>query len=207
MKKTDFSVFDGLLRRNAALSEGMVIAPIVVCCDSLYKALMLSLAFACITFLTILTASFYPPKMVYAVKIILYALTAAVYCIPVTFLCEWLQPDVAAALGMYLPLLAFNSFIVLHSELYFYRIRRKVMLPALFFHILGFSLTAVIIGAVRELLAYGTLCNRVMAMPLVIQGIRAPWAGFILLGIGCALHRKFFRRDKEPEQGRKEYPA
>lgn len=194
MKNKRFSVFDGLLRRNAVLAEGMVIAPIAVCCNTLMHALMLSLAFACITFLTVCIASFYPKKLMYAVRIILYALTAAVLFIPVYMLCWYLEPQLAGSelLRFYLPLLAVNSFVVLHSELYFYRLRRSIMCAALFFHILGFCLTAIAVGAVREILAFGTICGHAVDMPLLLQGTAAPWAGFIVLGVLCALHRKLF---------------
>lgn len=189
MKKTRFSVLDGLLQKNAVLAEGMVIAPIVVCCDTLPKALILSLAFACITFLTVIIASFCPKKLPYAVKAVFYALTAAMVYIPVSLLCDYLN---YASIGIYLPLLAVNSMIVLHSELYFYKLRRRTMVPALFFHIAGFCMTAILTGLVREILAYGTICGRAVDMPLLLQGFSAPWAGFILLGVLCALHRTIF---------------
>jgi electron transport complex protein RnfE len=192
MRQRKFSVFDGLLWRNAVLAEGMVLAPIVVCCNTLQKALLLSLAFACITALTVSICSFYPQKAAYAVKMVLYALTAAVIFIPTAMLCRYLYPDIYAEMGMYLPLLTVNSFIVLHSELYFYRLRRTVMLVTLLFYIAGFALTAVLIGAVRELLTYGSLGGHVVDMPLLMQGFSAPWAGFILLGVLCALHRVIF---------------
>ncbi len=66
------------------------------------------------------------------------------------------------------------------------------MLPVLFFHIAGFCLTALLAGLVREILAYGTICGRAVDMRLLLQGFSAPWAGFILLGVLCALHRKIF---------------
>lgn len=189
MKHTKFSVFDGLLRRNAVLAEGMVIAPIVVCCDTLPRAMILSLAFACMTFLSVVLSSCYPQKLPYAIKIVLYALTAALAYIPVSLLCDYLN---YASIGIYLPLLAVNSMIVLHSELFFYKLRKRVMVPALLFHIAGFCLTALLVGLVREILAYGTICGSAVDMPLLLHGVSAPWGGFILLGVLCALHRKIF---------------
>lgn len=189
MKQNKFSAIDGLFRRNAVLAEGMVIAPIVGCCDTLPKALILSLAFACITFLSVSIASFFPKSIPYALRIILYAITSSLIYIPVAMLCSYLN---FAVIGMYLPLLTVNSFVVLHSELYFYKLQKRLLLPALFLHIAGFCLTAVIIGLVREILAYGTICGRVVDVPVLMQGLSAPWAGFILLGILCAVHRKFF---------------
>lgn len=197
MNKNRFSVFDGMFRKNAVLAEGMVIAPIVVCCDTLPHAVMVSLVFACVTFLTVILASFYPKKIPYACRIVLYALTAALLYIPTALLCSSLD---AASIGnlsqltVYLPLLTVNSFIVLHSELYFCRLRRKVMLPVLFFYIAGFCLTAAFVGLLREILAYGTVWGRAVDMPLLLHGFSAPWAGFILIGLLCALHRKCFPR-------------
>ncbi len=192
MKKTNFSVFDGLLRRNAVLAEGMVIAPIVVCCNTLENALILSLAFACITFPTVCMGAFYPKRLPYALQVILYALTACLWLIPAAFLCQIISPEAFAAIGMYLPLLTVNSFIVLHSQLHFYQLRRRVMLPVLVFHIAGFAAAAAAVGLIRELLAYGTLFGKVVDMPLLMEGLAAPWAGFVLLGILCALHRVLF---------------
>ena len=201
------SLTDGLLRRNAVLSEGMVIAPVVVLCDTLPKAAMLSLAFAVITILTVVIGSFYPRRLVYTARIILYALTASLIFIPTALLCEYISPDIYAALGtmtipgeqsltdtavMYLPLLTVNSFIVLHSELTFYHLPRGAMITSLFFHTAGVALAACLTGAIREILAYGSIAGHIVDMPLLLRGIASPWAGFIVLGILCALHRAVF---------------
>ncbi len=192
MKTPRFSVFDGLLRRNAVLAEGMVIAPIVVCCSTLRQALLLSLAFACITLLTVLIGVFYPRKLPYAVKVVLYALTACLCYIPAAMLCRYCFPAEFDTMGMYLPLLTVNSFIVLHSQLHFYQLRRRVMVPVLVFHAAGFCAAAMLVGVIRELIAFGTIYGRVVDMPLLMQGFAAPWAGFVLLGVLCALHRVIF---------------
>ncbi len=198
--KHKFSVTDGFLRRNAVLSEGMVIAPIVVCCDTLQKSLLLSLVFACITILTASISSFYPRRLVYAVRIILYALTAAVLFIPIMLLVEKLPFEMMTAynsMAMYLLLLSVNSLIILHSELYFYRLRKSTMLAALICHTAGFCLAACLTGSIRELLAYGSIGGHVVDMPLLMQGFSAPWAGFIVLGILCALHRVIFPKKED----------
>ncbi len=191
MKQNKYSEIDGLFRRNAVLAEGMVIAPIVVCCDTLPKALLLSLAFACITFLSVSIASFFPKSIPYALRIILYALTSALIYIPVALFCHQLN---FSAIGMYLPLLTVNSFVVLHSELYFYKLQKRLLLPSLFLHIAGFCLTAIMTGLIREILAYGSIWGRVVNVPILVQGFSAPWAGFVLLGILCAGYRKFFHK-------------
>lgn len=212
MNRNKLPLTDGFLHKNTVLSEGMVIAPIVVCCDTVLKALLLSLAFACITILTVLIGSFYPRRFPYAIRIILYAITAAALFIPTALLCEYISPSVYAALGsmpmpgtdtpteaaaMYLPLLSVNSFIVLHSELHFYHMRRPVMLASLLSHTAGFCLTACLCGMVREILAHGSIAGHVVDMPLLMRGFAAPWGGFIILGVLCALYRFFSGKRRE----------
>ena len=206
------SLSDGLLRRNAVLSKGMVIAPIVACCDTLSKALMLSLVFAGVTFLTVTIGSFYPKRLVYAVRIVLYALTASLLYIPAAMLCEYISPSVYGSLGsmlipgqgivpdaavMYLPLLSVNSFIVLHSELHFYHMRRPVMIASLLAHTAGFGVAACACAVVRELLAHGSILGNVVDIPILMRGIAAPWGGFVILGALCALHRVLYRKKVE----------
>ncbi len=208
----DKSYRDGLFRHNAVFSEGMVIAPIVVCCDTLRKSLLLSLAFVIITVLTVFIGSFYPKKMPYAFRIIGYALTASAIYIPTALLCEYISPSTYAALTtmllpslgavsgaafLYLPLLSVNSFIVLHSELHFYHYKRFRMLGILTAHAAGFSAAACLVGLIREILGYGTIFGFAVDMPVVMKGLAAPWAGFILIGILAAAHRRAVRSKQE----------
>lgn len=202
---------DGLFRHNSVLSEGMVIAPIVVCCDTLRKSLLLSLAFVMITCITVCIGSLVPRNLPYALRVLFYALTASVIYIPAALLCETISPATYAALtsmmlpgmGMvsgaaflYLPLLSVNSLIVLHSELHFYHYKRGRMLGVLAAHAAGFVLTACLTGLIREILAYGTVFGFAVDMPLVMAGLGAPWGGFILIGIFAAAHRHIFRKKR-----------
>ena len=203
---------DGLFRHNSVLYEGMVIAPIVICCDTLKKSLILSLAFALITVTALMIGSLYPRKLPYAVRIILYALTASAVYIPTALLCEYISPStygaltnmvlpgqgmVSGAAFLYLPLLSVNSFVVLHSELHFYRYKRKTMFATLLAHAAGFALAACLVGFLREIAAHGTVMGYAVDMPLVMSGTAAPWGGFILIGILAALHRRVFRNKAE----------
>ena len=210
MKQPEFSIMDGLLRKNAVLAEGMVIAPVVICCDTLQRALVTSVCFAAITLPAVCIGSLYPKRLVYALRIILYALTAALLYFPASLLCQALLPDAWQAMAsaelpgmlpesmlLFLPLLSVSSFVVLHSELYFYRLRRRVMLGAVVFHVAGFCLTACAVGFVRELLAHGSIFGHAADMPLLMEGLAAPWGGFLVLGLLCALHRIIFRRKQE----------
>ena len=200
--KNHNSVTDGLFRGNAVLEKGMVIAPIVVCCTTLQNAILVSLAFALITIVTVWICQFYSKNLSYAVKTICYVMTGAGVALPVLLLCRAFNPNfydnAGSMTAIYLPLLSVNSFIALYAESYFYKLPPKTMPIVLFFHVLGFCVAACIVGIVREILSFGTVLGNAVDMPLLMKGFSAPWGGLILLGLLCALHRVIFsKKDDE----------
>ena len=50
----------------------------------------------------------------------------------------------------------------------------------------GFALAALIISAIREVLAYGTLWGLALPEPLRISGAQMPFFGFIMFGVFSA---------------------
>jgi electron transport complex protein RnfE len=117
-------------------------------------------------------------------------------------LCRAVNPafydNAGSMTAIYLPLLSVNSFIVVYAESYFYKLKKKKMPLVLFSHILGFCAVACIVGTIREILSFGTIFGNALGLPLLMNGFSAPWGGFILLGILCALHRVIFsKKDDE----------
>lgn len=184
------SVTDGLFADNTVLSALMVISPVIVCGDNLKNALALAYAFTAITLFSVIISSFVPKKLPYAVKIILYAVISALVYIPVRLAAESFYIGSIESIGMYYPLLAVNSLIVHQTEAKFFRMKRGKMISSLVFYIIGFDAVILITGLVRELIAYGTINNRVADMNTVISGIGQPFGGFIFLGLFCGLYRK-----------------
>ena len=184
------SVFDGLLRDNTVLSSLMVISPIIVCGDTVMNVIALIYAFSVITFLSVLIGSFIPKGLPYAVKIIIYALISSAVFIPTKMAAEEFFPDIIPRIGVYFMLVAVNSLITVRAEAFFYRMKRGRMIISLFFYILGFDVVMLIISLIREILAYGTVCGRVMDADILISGVGMPFGGFILLGIMCGIYRK-----------------
>ena len=52
-------------------------------------------------------------------------------------------------------------------------------------------------GALRELIAYGTINNKVMNISMTIEGAGLPFGGFIILGIMCGIYRKIRSAGKD----------
>lgn len=184
------SVTDGLLADNTVLSAFMVISPVIMCGDNLKNALALSYVFTAITLLSVIISSFIPKKMPYAVKIIVYAVISSLVYIPVRILAENYYSGSIESIGIYYPLLAVNSLIVYQTEAKFFRMKKGKMLGSLLFYVLGFDAVVLVTGFLRELLAYGTIYNRVVDMNTLISGLAQPFGGFIFLGLLCGFYRK-----------------
>ena len=193
------ALMGGLLGDNVVLSGLMVISPVIVCGDTLKNAAALVYAFSAITFLAVLISSFIPQKLPYTVKVILYAVIAAIIYIPVKFASKQLYPESISRIGIYFPLLAVNSLIVFQTEAKFFRMNKRDMIISLFFCILGFDIVMLITGFLRELFAYGTINNHIVDMNTLTDGLSKPFGGFIFLGLMCGAYRfvrNAVRKDK-----------
>ena len=175
-----------IFSQNVVLAKGLLIAPAVAMAYTLPNAVVLSIAFAIITFFTVVISAFIPQKVPYALRVICNVLLASLIFIPTAFLVGFIQP--LSCLGIYLPLLVTNSLVVQKSETHFKRLRKKDMLIELMQHILGFSMVVCIIGLLREYLAQGTIWGIVVGLPL-IPALSLPFMGFILVGLLAALLR------------------
>ena len=182
-------LMSGVLGENIVLSGLMVISPVIVCGDTLKNAAALVYAFSAITFLAVLISSFVPKKLPYTVKVIIYALIAAIVSIPVKFASKQLYPESISRIGIYFPLLAVNSLIVFQTEAKFFRMAKRDMIISLVFCILGFDIVMLITGFLRELFAYGTINNHIVDMDTLTDGLSKTFGGFIFLGLMCGVYR------------------
>ncbi len=183
------SLLDGLVSGNTVLSGFMVISPIIVCGNTVMNALALIYAFSSITFISVMSGSFIPKKLPYGLKIMIYAIIASIVYIPVRAAAEEFFPDIIPRIGIYFMLIAVNSLITVQTEAKFYRMTKGKMTLSLILHILGFDAVMLIIAAVREILAYGTFCERLVDADIIISGFGEPFGGFILLGLFCGIYR------------------
>lgn len=192
-------VSDGFICRNTVLSQLAVISPVIICGNTVMNALALIYAFSAITFLAMAAGSFTPKKLPYGIRIIIYALLGALAYIPVKAAADEFFPDVIERTGVYFMLIAVNSLITVHSERIFYRFTKGKMLVSLICHILGFDVVMLIISAIREILAYGTICGRIVDADILISGAGMPFGGFIILGIMCGIYRAIVPHNQDSD--------
>lgn len=201
MSKNTYPIcIDGLFRQNIVLTSGLVTAPIIVAATTGERAALLSLTFFMISFCTIVIGRLIPRKLVYTVRIIIYALIASVVFIPTAMTANVLFPDTAPSVMLYIELIVVNSLVLAKTESRFYLIPFTSMVIDSMVYIVGYAMAAFVVGIIREILTYGTvfglhICEA--AMPAA----KSPFFGFILVGLFAALCRAYYnrRRSKEPE--------
>ena len=191
---------DGLFRQNIVLMSGLVTAPIVVAATTFERALVLTLSFLMISYSTILICRFVPRRIVYTVRIILYAAVAAVMYIPTALLLGALFPETAATVSIYIEIIVVNSLILAKTESRFYLMPYGEMAVDALIYVLGYAIAAFGVGIIRELLAFGSLFGLRVCDPLM-PAAKTPFFGFLLLGILAAVCRGITtRRRNRSEQ-------
>lgn len=198
MKKNKYiEIFDGLFKKNPLFVSGFIIAPVVACCYSLKNALLLIFVFSVMTFLTVLISTFIPRNFVYTLRIILYTAIASVVFVPTYGVAVQVFGERVDSFGFFLPLLVTNSMISLQSELIFYKMPKIKMIASVFFYIVGFDMAVVIFSVIREILAFGTIFDKVAFTGLNIDLFSMTCGGFILLGLVCGVYRRILIFVKE----------
>lgn len=179
---------DGLFRQNIVLMSGLVTAPIIVAATTMQRALVLSMAFFAISYVSILICRFIPRKIVYMVRILLYTIVAAGVFVPTVIGLRYLFPETTGEVILYIELMVVNSLILAKTESRFYLERYGKMAVDALIYIAGFAMAAFASGFVREIFSYGTVFGFHVCEPIV-PAAKSPFFGFILVGIFAALCR------------------
>ena len=207
-QKTDFrftrDLLDGLAKQNVVLMTGIVNAPVIIAATSFKKGVVIALAFAIISLLTILTCSFIPKKIVYTLRVIIYALVGSVYYIPTVLLLENIFPLTVQLIGIYMPLIIANALIFSKTESRFYLESKQKMVIDVIMFIIGFGVICVLTGGFREIICFGTFAG-IKLLDISISAFEAPFGGFILVGIMAGMFRALYnylrnRRIKQNEE-------
>lgn len=194
-RKSDFrftrDLIDGLAKQNVVLMTGIVNAPVIIAATTFKKGVVIALAFAIISFLTIVTCSFVPKKIVYTLRVIIYALVGSVYYIPTVLLLEQIFPLTVELIGIYMPLIIINALIFSKTESRFYlESKLKMMIDVIFF-IIGFDVVCVLTGGFRELICFGTFAG-IQLFDFKIAALESPFGGSILVGIMAGTFRALY---------------
>lgn len=193
--KTSFRymLLRGAVLHNPLLVRIVGICPVVAVTTTLQTAVLLS-AFFCVTFLITQTLTcLFMKKLPRFVRVCIYMLIGTAIILPLTAAVNTWNDSLLVGAGVYLPLLAVNSVTALHCEKFAVRPSSTLRL-ALFDAVatsFGFSLVALLAGALRELLGSGELWGKPLFSVLLLPALLMPFGGFLLLAVFAAALQLF----------------
>lgn len=193
-----FELIDGMFLGNTVLERGLILAPVIVAAYNYQYSFILGIAFCLITFFTVFISSFIPHVVPYTIRTILYALIACGIFIPTAMYLDFLFPEMAFGLGVFLPLLVVNSLIVVKSESRFHKKTKSGIIADLFFHCVGFFIVIMMTGMLRELLGNGTFLGEPVKGIVKAQAVMLPFSGFIIVGFLAAILKRIRIRLSQP---------
>ncbi|MDR0222477.1 MAG: NADH:ubiquinone oxidoreductase subunit RnfE [Oscillospiraceae bacterium] len=204
---------DGLIRQNVVLMSGVAIAPVAACATNFEKSLALGMGFTVIAFLGVLVCRFVPKKIIYTIRVIIYALIAGLSYIPARLLIDAVfGEDVTASLGLYLPVLAVNPLILAKTETRFCLRPPHLMMVELLGYIVGFDVVCVFVGTLRDVLVNGRVGWMNLSAGFFVPAFETTFGGLIITGALAGMCRAFYNRSKrkkaekaEREKRRREF--
>ncbi len=184
--KIKTALFKGSFIHNPVLTQVIGICPIVAVATTVKNAFTISLAlFLSLTVCEAVT-SLLLKKIKRYIRVALYSVVSAV----VIALFEPLLIFSDSAPGIFLYLIAVNALIVIRCEKFACRTNLRNSLVDSVACSVGFGAVALIVGALRELMTYGTVFPAENVLPKITASAM-PFTALIITGILAALHKAY----------------
>ncbi len=186
--KLSTALFKGSFVHNPVLTQIIGICPIVGAATTLTDGLALSVMLTVILIVTESVTSLLLRKVPRWFRMCIYALIGA----GLTLLCDSfiyrLTPDSGAGLGIYFYLLCINALAVIRCEKF--ACKTSVINSATdgLAAGIGFGAVAVTVGAIREIMNYGTIFAEEGSVPRLSQSAM-PFVALVILGFLAAVHK------------------
>ena len=151
---------DGLWHNNPALVQVLGLCPLLAVSGTVVNALGLGLATMLTLMLSNLLVSLVRNHLSDEVRIPVFVMIIAAVVTSIELLLSAWFYQLYLVLGIFIPLIVTNCVIIARAEAFAFR---HPPLPALadgFFMGVGFTLVLVVLGAIRELVGYGTLLRQ-----------------------------------------------
>jgi electron transport complex protein RnfE len=198
MSNNKLRLSDGLVRQNIVLMSATAIAPVAACATNFENALALSVGFSIIAFVSVILCRFVPKKIVYTIRVIIYAIIAGLSYIPAYLALSYFYGQaVVDNLGVYLPVLIVNPLILTKTETRFCLRPPHLMVLELAGYITGFNLVCLTVGIVRDVFTNGKIGIFEFSPGLVVPALSTTFGGFILIGVMAGLFRWLYNQSKE----------
>lgn len=181
------TLVDGIFKQNPIFRLALGLAPAVAATTLAYNGLVLGLTTAIILVIAAIASALLAKVTPQTARPVLHLGILALLTMGAQQVLLRLDPQVVADLGIFLPLIVVNGF-VLHSLEKGFHLEEAVV-DAVGKGI-GFTAALVVIGVIREILAYGTIFGAVVLesqLPLFALAASVP-GGMVILGLLVALY-------------------
>ncbi len=201
---------DGIINQNMVLMSGLFAGPVIGAATNLKNSLVIAMAFPLITVISVGLCRLLPKKIAFAVRIGLYALIASAVYIPVTLLMGLIfGEDTVRSISLYLAIIVTNPFIMTKTESRFFLRPVHMMFKDLAGFAIGFDLSCILVGAIRDILSDNMLWNTIIPLPFQMSAMENVYGGFILVGVLAGLfrfvYRKYLGRKARLDTNREDY--
>lgn len=189
--------------KNPLLFEAVGLCPVVAITLSLKLAVFLAIVTAIELIVCEVLASLLLKNVRRYWRVGLYVLFGVGVIFPIMALVNRFFPDMSMNFGVYLPLMAVNSFVALHCE----RIAVKNNIKNSFIDALAASMSygavAIFTGLFREIFANGTIGGFDLKMPVKFTALMTPFGGLLIIGFLAAAFKGFINKyypDASPDR-------
>ena len=151
---------DGLWHNNPALVQVLGLCPLLAVSGTVINALGLGLATMLTLMLSNLLVSLVRNHLSDEVRIPVFVMIIAAVVTSIELLLSAWFYQLYLVLGIFIPLIVTNCVIIARAEAFAFRHAPMHALADGFFMGVGFTLVLVVLGAIRELIGYGTLLRQ-----------------------------------------------
>lgn len=193
---------------NPVLAKGLTIAPVVVATVYLKNAAALSIIMAVVTIPTLFAASVIGRRLAVYHRIPVYVLmSAALFYAGAFAVVKAILPETVDTAGIYLMLMITNTVLLVRAEKYASQVKPGMALLDAVVQVLGYAFVICFVALFREYFGSSTIWGRTVENAFPIAGLTLPFAGFIILGMLCALYNHINIRHKKNQQELKDMIA
>lgn len=198
LKKIRLSLFKGAFIHNPILTQAAGVFALILAAKSLRDGFALALMSGIILFVNEAAAGLLLKRLPRWLRVALYTLiSAAVIYIAEPLILLLTLAERVLPLGFCL--LSVNTLTVIRCERFACKNKLRHCIVDAFSGAVGYGAVALIIGAARELIAYGTLLRSTDTLPAIPNGAM-PFIAFALLGFLAAAHKAIVIRFYPKEQ-------
>lgn len=192
------------LIQNIVLVQAVNLCPIVAVGTTLKNGVVLALCTALVLLPISFVMSVCGEKIPGWVRPLLYTVSAGVLMAGAAWLLKtYISEELYAKLYVFLPLTAVSSVFSYHAGGFSVRNTPATALLDSLGSSLGFGLVICLVGALREMAAFGTLWGVPLGLPLVVSEAAEPFFAFLLLAFMAAL-LQWIRSKQQQRSRRKE---